>query len=74
MVKLLQTLHTLSNVKKNIFQIKIFEDITLFLFVIYSFVNSKVLSSLPKIFHSPLTVRMHCNWPSDHAIDNSSIL
>ena len=42
-VKLLEILHTVSNVKKNVLQIKIFEEITLFLFIIYSFVKFKVL-------------------------------
>ena len=31
MVKLLETLHTISNVKKNIFETKMFEEITLYL-------------------------------------------
>ena len=38
----------------NIFQIEIFEKITLFLFIIYSFTELKVLVSLPKSFHGPL--------------------
>ena len=38
----------------NIFQMKIFEKITLFLFIIYSFIELKVLMSLPKSFHGPL--------------------
>ena len=47
MVKLLQTLHIVSNVKINIFQMKIFQKITIFLFIIYSFVELNVLVSLP---------------------------
>ena len=59
--------------KTNIFQIKIFDEITLFLFTIDSFIKFKVLVSLPKSFHGPLGMRMYCNWPTDHAIDHSSI-
>ena len=73
MVKPFKTLQTISNMKMNIFQIKIFNEITLLLFMIYSFNKFKVLVSLPKHFHGPLYMRMHCNWPTDHAIDHSSI-
>ena len=73
MVKLFETLQTISNMKMNIFQQKIFNEITLQLFMIYSFIKFKVLISLPKSFHGPLGMRMHCNWPTDHAIDHSSI-
>ena len=73
MVKLFETLQSISNMKMNIFQIKIFNEITLLLFMIYSFIKFKVLVSLPKSFHGPLGMRMHCNWPTDHAIDHSSI-
>ena len=59
--------------KMNIFQIKIFYEITLLLFMIYSFIKFKVLVSLPKSFHGPLGMRMHYNWLTDHAIDHSSI-
>ena len=59
--------------KMNIFQIKIFNEITLLLFMIYSFIKFKVLVSLPNSFHGPLGMKMHCNWPTDHAIDHSSI-
>ena len=31
----------------------------------------KLLSSLPKRFHGPLTVGMHSNWPTDYATDCS---
>ena len=51
----------------------IFKKITLLLFIMYSFIKFKVLVSLPKSFHDPLGMRMHCNWPTDHAIDHSSI-
>ena len=71
MVKLFETLQTISNIKMNIFQRKIFNEITLLLFMIYSFIKFKVLVSLPKSFHCPLGMRMH--WPTDHAIDHSSI-
>ena len=54
MVKLFETLHTVSNVKINIFQTKIFNEITLLLFIIYSFIKFKVLISLPKSFNGPL--------------------
>ena len=73
MVKLFETLQTISSMKINIFQIKIFNEITLLLFMIYSFIKFKVLVSLPKTFYGPLSMRMHCNWPTDHAIDHSSI-
>ena len=73
MVKLFETLQTVSNMKINIFQIKIFNEITLLLFMIYSFIKFKVLVSLPKSSHGPLGITMHCNWPTDHAIDHSSI-
>ena len=73
MVKLFETLQTISNMKMNIFHIKIFHEITLLLFMIYSFIKFQVLISLPKSFHGPLGMRMHCNWPTDHAIDHSSI-
>ena len=53
MVKLFETLHTVSNVRINIFQIKIFNEITLFLFIIYSFIKFEGLFSLPKSFHGP---------------------
>ena len=69
-VKLFEILQTISNMKMIIFQIKIFNEITLFLFMIYNF---KVLVSLPKSFHGPLGLRMYCNWPTDHAIDHSSV-
>ena len=54
MVKVFETLQTVSNVKMNIFQMKIFNEITLLLFIIYSFNKFKVLVSLPKSFHGPL--------------------
>ena len=73
MVKLFETLQTISNMKMNIFQIKIFNEITLLLFKIDSFIKFKVLVCLPKSFHGPLGMRMHCNWPTDYAIDHSSI-
>ena len=54
MVKVFGTSQTLSNVKINIIQMKIFNEITLFLFTIHSFIKFKVLVSLPKSFHGPL--------------------
>ena len=54
MVKVFETLQTVSNIKMNIFQMKIFNAITLLLFIIYSFIKFKVLISLPKSFHGPL--------------------
>ena len=39
-----------SNVKMNIFQLKIFNEITLFLFVVYSFIKFKLLVSFPNSF------------------------
>ena len=54
MVKVFETLQTVSNVKINIFQMKIFDEITLFLCIIYSCIKFKVLVSLPKSFHGPL--------------------
>ena len=73
MVKLFETLQTISKMKMNIFQKKIFNEITLLVFIIYSFIKFKVLVSLPKSFHDPLGMRMHCNWPTDHATVHSSI-
>ena len=73
MVKLFETLQTISNMKMNIFQIKIFNKITLLPFMICSFIKFKVLGSLPKSFHGQFGMRIHCNWPTDHAIDNSWI-
>ena len=66
MVKVFETLQTFSNVKMNIFHMKIFNEITLLLFVIYSFIKFKVLVSLPKSFHGPLgleNVLQLANWP-----------
>ena len=54
MVKLFEILHTVSNVKINIFQIKIFNEITLLLLLIYSFIKFKLLLSLTKSFNGPL--------------------
>ena len=59
-----ETLHTVSNVKINIFQIKIFNEIIL-LFIIGSFVKFKVLASLPMVH---LVLRMYCNWPTDQLL------
>ena len=73
MVKLFETLQTISNMKMNIFQIKTFNEITFLIFMIYSFIKFKVLLCLPKGFLDPFGMRMHCNWPTDHAIDHSSI-
>ena len=73
MVKLFESLQTISNMKMNIFQIKIFNEIILLLLMIDSFITFKILVSLPKNFHGPLGMRMDCNWPTDHAIDHSSI-
>ena len=54
MVKVFETLHTVSNVKMNIFQMKIFNEIALLLFILNSFIKFKILVSLPKSFHGPL--------------------
>ena len=54
MVKLFETLQTVSNIKMNIFQINIFNEITLLLFIIFSFIKFKVLVNLHKSFHGPL--------------------
>ena len=66
MVKVFETLQTVSNVKMNVFQMKIFNEITLLLFIIYSFVKFKVSVSLPKSFNGPLgldNVLQLANWP-----------
>ena len=55
MVKVFKTLQTVSYVKMNICQMKIFNEITLLPFIIYSFIKFKVLVSLPKSFHGPLS-------------------
>ena len=69
MAKLFETLQTVSNMKMNIFQIKIFCEITLLLFIIiYSFIKFKVLVSLPKSFHGPLSYET-----TEHATNHSSI-
>ena len=54
MVKVFENLQTVSNVKMKNFQMKIFNEITLFLFIIYSFIKLKVLVSVPKSFDGPL--------------------
>ena len=54
MVTVFENLQTISNVKMKIFQMKIFNEITLLLFIIYSFIKLKILVSLPKNFHRPL--------------------
>ena len=66
MMKVFETLQTVSNVKMNIFQMKIFNEITLLLFKIYSFNKFKVLVSFPKMVHGPLVcdnVLQLANWP-----------
>ena len=54
MVKVFETLQTVSNVKMIIIQMKKINEITLLLFIIHNFINFKVLLSLPKSFHGPL--------------------
>ena len=54
MVKVSETFYTVSNVKMNIFQIKLLNEITLLLFLIYSFIKFEVSVSLPKSFHGLL--------------------
>ena len=53
MMKLFETLQTISNVKMNTCQMKKFNETTL-LFIIYSFIKFKVLVSLPKNVCGPL--------------------
>ena len=53
MVKVFETLHTVSNVKMNIFQIKLLNEITLLLFIFYSFIKFEVSVSLPKSSRGP---------------------
>ena len=55
MVKVFETLQTLSNKKMNIFQIKILNEITLLLFLTCSFIKFKALVSLPTSFHGLLS-------------------
>ena len=66
MVKCFESLHTVLNVKINIFQMKIFNEITLLPLIINSFIKFKVLVSLPENFHGPLgyenTLQL-ANWP-----------
>ena len=50
MVKVFETLQTVSNVKMIIIQMKKINEITLLLFIIHNFINFKVLLS----FHGPL--------------------
>ena len=73
MVKVFETLQTVLNVKMNIFQLKIFCEITLLLFIICSFIKFKVLVCLPKSFLVHIALTIYYNWPTDHAIDYSSI-
>ena len=54
MVKVFETSQTVSNVKINIFQMKIFDKIILLLFIIDSVIKFKVIVSLPKSSHGPL--------------------
>ena len=66
MVKVFKTLQIVSYVKMDIFQMKIYNEITLLLFIIYSFIKFEVLVSLPKSFHGPLccdNVLQLANWP-----------
>ena len=56
--------------RKNISD-KIFEEVTLFLFMIDGFIKFKMVSSLPK-FYGLLAVRIYCNWLTDRAFDHSS--
>ena len=55
-VKFFETLQTVSIVKINIFQMKIFNEITPIFFIIYSFWKFNELVSHPKSFHGPLSV------------------
>ena len=71
--KSFESLQTVSNAKMNIFQMKIFNEITLILFIIYSFIKFKVLASIPKSSMVHLAVIMNYNRPTDHGIDHSSI-
>ena len=57
--------------KMNIFQMIIKN--TPFLFIIYNFNELKVLVILPEVSLAHLTMRIHCIWPTDHAIDHISI-
>ena len=54
MVKVFKILQIFLNVKMNIFQTKIFNEIILLLFIIYSFNQFKILISLSKSLHGPL--------------------
>ena len=47
MMKVFETLHTYLKYENKYFQMKIFNEITLLLFIIYSFIKFKVLVSLP---------------------------
>ena len=47
---MVKVLDTVPNVKKNKFQIRPLEEITFFLFMMYSLINLKVLPILPKVF------------------------
>ena len=50
---MVEVFETVSNVKMNIFQIKLLNEITLLLFIFYSFIKFEVLVSLPESFHGP---------------------
>ena len=53
------------------------KSMVIFIFLKFGMVNLfetlQTQTSFPKNFHGPLTMRMHCNWPTDHATDHSSI-
>ena len=60
-VKLFETLQTVSKGKMNIFH-----EITILLFITYSFIEFKILISVPKSFHGDLdheNVLQLANWP-----------
>ena len=72
MVKLFETLQTVSNVKMIIFQIKILNKITLLLFITYCFIKFKLLVSLPKSFNGSLGNENVLQLASDQTIGHSS--
>ena len=66
MVKLFKNLHNILIVKKQIFQIKIFNEINFFLIIICILTQLKVFIYSPQKYNGPLTFRMHCYWSIDH--------
>ena len=60
-------IHMVLIVEKQLFQIKILNDFSFFLIIIYRLIQFKVFI-LPEKFYGPATFRMHCDWSIDHCM------